>query len=56
MKVEPASKMTRWVRIRLENRKPPGKPQSRSEARDSGAEGVLDGGILPPSPPKVIVL
>lgn len=29
----------------------PGKPQSRSEARDSGAEGVLDSGILPPSPP-----
>ena len=29
----------------------PGKPQSRSEARESGAKGVLDGGMLPPFPP-----
>jgi hypothetical protein len=28
----------------------PGKRQSRIEDRDSGAEGVLDGGILPPFP------
>ena len=32
-------------------RRTPGKPQSRSEARESGAKGVLDGGILPPFPP-----
>ena len=29
----------------------PGKPQSRNEVRDSGAKGVLDGGMLPPLPP-----
>lgn len=32
-------------------RRTPGKPQSRSEARESGAKGVLDGGMLPPFPP-----
>ena len=31
----------------------PGKPQSRSEARKSGAKGVLDGGMLPPFPPNL---
>ena len=35
------------VRIRVDDREPPGKPQSRIEDRDSGAEGVLDGGIFP---------
>jgi hypothetical protein len=51
IEVEPASKTARWVRIRVYDEQTPGKPRSRSEARDSGAEGVLDSGILPPSPP-----
>ena len=39
------------VRIRVYNQRTPEKRQSRSEARGSGAEGVLDGRIFPSSAP-----
>ena len=48
---ELASKTAKRVRIRVYDEQTPEKPQSRSEARESGAKGVLDGGILSPAPP-----